>query len=222
MKTLVKEFSALSFEEGRLTGDGPPVQRDSQPRQTRDSVQDFDVRPDGSAVENAPQPESLATTRRWEPQVVLLLTSDPWLRESIRRALPRCTELLMPVLNAEQAVRLSRTSLINAILLDLDSGPDDGWRAAEQLLSGDAAVPLVLLAKQSGSLELRAAVRAGIVLEKPVDSARFLQMVGTLLSQSKDERLQHNARQHNFLRYAHPFAWHSPVPSTPRYWGLNE
>ena len=221
MKNALKAFSALSFEEGRVTGDRPLAQSNSQPRPTQGSVQDFDFHSDGSAAGNAPQAESLRTTRRWQSQVVLLLTKDQRLLEPIRRALPRWTEL-MPVLHAEQAVRLSRKGFIDAILLDLDLGPDDGWGAGEQLLSENPALPLLLLAKRTGSLELAAAVRAGIVLEKPVDSARFLQTVRTLLSQPKEERLQHNARQHNFLRYARPFAWHSPVPSTLRHWGLNE
>jgi DNA-binding response OmpR family regulator len=172
-----------------------------------------------SVLKDSPE-DGPVTTRHWRQKVVLLLSNDPWLQESIRRALPPQIEI-MPVLHSEQATRLAKKEFINAVLLDLDLGTA-GWRTAEKLLAEDAPVPLLLLIQPGLRPELAAAVRAGILLEKPVDGARLLQALTTLFSQSKLEHLQHNASQHNFLRYAHPLSWLSEGSLTQRHWGLNE
>ena len=47
---VLKNFSALSFDGNAVTGKSAPVSNDSQPRLTPESVQDFNVHQDGSAV----------------------------------------------------------------------------------------------------------------------------------------------------------------------------
>ena len=58
-----KNFSALSFDAGKVTTESVPANLNPPPRLTPESVQDFDVQHDGSAEVGSPQDERLATTR---------------------------------------------------------------------------------------------------------------------------------------------------------------
>ena len=65
MKTRItlKDFSALSFDTGKVTAGAVPANLNSPPRLTPESVRDFNVQHDGSAEVGSPQDERLATTR---------------------------------------------------------------------------------------------------------------------------------------------------------------
>jgi DNA-binding response OmpR family regulator len=155
-------------------------------------------------------------------KTLLLVTQDPWLKESVRSALPEEHFQFLLAPDAAEALRHAAAGSFDVVLLDLDSNAAGAWHAAEQILARDPFAPVMLLAWPSGQVELAAAVRAGLVLEKPVNAVRLLQALTTLLSQPKHDRLRHNAREHNFLRYAHPFSPPLATTSAPRHWGLNE
>jgi len=66
-----KSLSALSFDGNAVTGESAPTPSDSQPRLTPESVRDFNVHQDGSAVTTLPQPERPGTARRWLARRIL-------------------------------------------------------------------------------------------------------------------------------------------------------
>lgn len=73
---ILKTCGALSFNEGRLAGEGSPAPSRSQPRSTRDRVQDFSVHPDGSAAGHTAQSDDSGATRRWQRLRRLLVPVD--------------------------------------------------------------------------------------------------------------------------------------------------
>jgi FixJ family two-component response regulator len=246
---VLKDFSALSFEAGQVTNGSKTAIPDSRPGLTPESVPDFNVQNNGAAKGEWPEHDGLATTRHWpEPDraedlgtcltgkllstpskflhpmnnALLLVSDDRWLTESVREGLPAQLFQLLATNEVKEALRIADSDSLAAVLLDLDLNKGGAWHEAEQILVRNPFLPLVLLARRSRQVGLAAGVRAGMVLEKPIKAERLGQVLTTLLSQPKQERLLRNASQHNFLRYAQPFTWTDAEPSMPRHWGLNE
>src|SRR3989442_1375250 len=114
-ESVLKDCSAWSFDEGKVTSDGSPALGHAHAGLTRDSVPDASVHPEDSADRNAPPSETPGAARQWGQKVVLSSTIDPWWPESIRRAPPQRIER-RPVLHAEQAVRLAKETFIGAMV----------------------------------------------------------------------------------------------------------
>jgi DNA-binding NtrC family response regulator len=153
---------------------------------------------------------------------LLLLTEDRSLTECLHEALRGQHLQLRASTDLAEMLRQADDGSLSAVLLDLDLKSGGGWRAADQILEHRPFLPLVLLTSERRQAELGEHMRAGLVLEKPVNAARLTQLLTTLWSQPEQERLLRTASQRNLLRYAHPFFSPEMAVSTPRHWGLNE
>ncbi len=220
-KSDLKDFSALSFEAGRISAVEQPPITHSPPRLTPVGVPGFNVQHDGAANGDSPENGGLTTTKHWPHAVVLLLSNDPAFQAAVRRALPHPIELL-PVRHVEQAVRLAHESYVDVALLDLDLEERKGWRTAERLLADDATVRLLLAVETKERWDLVAGATAGLLLEKPVDTVQIVERVAGILRQSARDRFQSNVSLHNLLRYVWPLHSASRTISSPRSWTLNE
>lgn len=109
-----------------------------------------------------------------------------------------------------------------AIVVDLDSSSDAGWKVAEWFLGHRPNVPILILTEHADHHELGLAIRSGTVFEKSLGSARLLQAVVAILEESAPQGQGRVARQQALLHRAKPYRWSVAAASAYRHWGINE
>ena len=121
---------------------------------------------------------------------ILLVEDNEMSRDMLSRRLMRRGYDVVTATDGEEAVRLAQTEHPHLVLMDLSLPVLDGWGASQRLKSDIRTrdIPIIALtAHAMAGDEIRArAVGCDDFDTKPVDFARLLSKISTLLSLSND------------------------------------
>ncbi len=166
--------------------------------------------------------ESLATPEGTRARTILLVSHDAALADGLYlvAAQNALSVVQTPSLQAamEEVDRVQPTG----ILLDLELSSDAGWQTAEWFLGQGTIVPVLMITGRADHYEVGAAIRAGVVFEKSIGSARLLDAAVAMLGETAQESEGRTARQQVWLRRAKPYRWEAGAAPGYRQWGINE
>jgi CheY-like chemotaxis protein len=119
---------------------------------------------------------------------ILLVEDNEMNRDVLSRRLERRGYQVTLALDGEQALAAARSETPDLILMDMSLPVLDGWEATRQLKADPTtrAIPLIALTAHAMSGDREKALEAGCddYDSKPVDVARLLGKIQTLLGQS--------------------------------------
>src|SRR5262249_12235690 len=100
---------------------------------------------------------------------IMVVEDDAALRESLARVLIAEGYGALVVTSGRGAIATMQTTSVDAVLLDLGLGTDDGWTAFHSLKQLDPSLPIIVMSGQADRLVHPFARLAAAVVEKPFD-----------------------------------------------------
>jgi len=130
---------------------------------------------------------SLPTNEMERQRTVLVVDDDRYVRQALEEALVEENYQVASAGNGAEAMRHLREprSEVDAVLLDLRLGPENGWNVLCRLTALQPGVPIILM---SGTRGTRAPRLPGVpvtVLEKPLDLRRLFKTLRDLTAESE-------------------------------------
>ncbi len=114
---------------------------------------------------------------------VLLVDDDSNVRQALHQALVLEDFAVMPAQDGAEALQVFSENAIDVVLLDLDLGPEDGWRTYERLKRLRPHLPVVLMTASPERHAAQAESAFAKVLEKPLDVPLLVRTLNTLAAQ---------------------------------------
>lgn len=150
-------------------------------------------------------------------KILVLVSEDRNLVERLESLTVSAGLDFMQVNDPSEALYPSGGNRPVLIFLDLDLPALAGWKAAEEFVQNTSVPSLILLTGRASNLDLSAAIRTGIIVDKSVSTAGLLEKVGLILMESESERLDRKARQQVLLRWLMPYDWPATGESPGRF-----
>jgi DNA-binding NtrC family response regulator len=107
---------------------------------------------------------------------ILLIDGDVNVRQALGEALTDENYEVALAANGPEAMRhLRPPQQIDAVLLDLHLGPDNGWMVLSHLLRMKPGLPVIVMTGARGEVAPLVADAAVMVIEKPLDLRRLFE-----------------------------------------------
>ncbi len=120
----------------------------------------------------------------------LVIDDDPAVRESIGKVLERAGYVVTTAADSEdQEVRVG-SEQIDLVLLDLNLPSQSGWDVFERLTTQHPSLPVIIITGMPDQYRTALAAGVGALMEKPLEVASLLEIMGELLAEPREARLR--------------------------------
>src|SRR5271170_155011 len=138
----------------------------------------------------SPSPASASTPKISSAgkKKILLVDDDSAIRKILLRLLSEEGYSVLPAANGVEALEFASVAKFDLVLLDLNMPQKNGWETFEQLTSQDPLLPVIVITARPNQLFPALASGVGALLEKPLDFARLLETIYSLLEEPPEVR----------------------------------
>jgi CheY-like chemotaxis protein len=120
---------------------------------------------------------------------ILLVDDDPAVREMLGRVLGGEGYRVLPAADGAEALRITRCTTLDLVMLDLNMPVMDGWEAFEALREENPLLPVIIITAKPGQFFTSLGAGVGALFEKPFDFPKLLKTISTLLQEPLDNHL---------------------------------
>jgi CheY-like chemotaxis protein len=154
---------------------------------------------------------------------LLLVSEDFELAAKLANDAKRLKRPILRVRSEPEVRRSLKKLQPGAVLLDLDLPQQAAWPIADSLLKDLASPPVILLAAgKSERFDIRAAIRAGGLVDKCWESAQILGIADTAVATQSSAPGTCNAMQRLWIRWLRPTGWHVSFTPSRRIPGVHD
>jgi DNA-binding NtrC family response regulator len=114
---------------------------------------------------------------------ILLIDDDPAVRRMLSRVLAEENFVVVAASDGWDYLGLPNQTHFDLALLDLSVDPAEGLAVFEGLGSRHPLLPVIIMTEQAGRLISKSVPRGTMIIEKPLDLAKLLQIIRSLLPQ---------------------------------------
>ena len=208
---IVKDFSALSFDNLEITVAASSEPRASRSRLAPESAGDFNVHSDGppdagSARSPGHEPGGALSTFASEPRAprVLVVDDERNIRESLAKVLRAEGYVVCLAENGADALALYEVEPPDVVLLDLNMPVRNGWDALDQMIELNPRQAIIIITGRSPQLSWAGAMGTGTLIEKPIDMAELLACIRRMLAEPESQREKRVQVQRTLTRLTRP------------------
>jgi CheY-like chemotaxis protein len=151
--------------------------------------------------------------------LLLLISDDATLCQSLRHAAEQAKLLLAHSAAVGAALWQVRALRPGAVLLDMDLPSETAWETADRILEFENCPPLVLITARIHQFDVRAARRAGPIVDKSAGINCLLRLAVTASAQSASSQVERNSIQRIFIRWLRPCCWSVRLTPAQRFRG---
>lgn len=120
---------------------------------------------------------------------ILIVSHDPSVRKMLNRAPIDMGLRIMSALDGTEASKITVTTPIDLVLLDLSQPIKRGWDVLEELKAKDPLISVIIIVAKSDGAFRSLGAGAGVLLERPLNLEKLLETVGCLLSETVEAKL---------------------------------
>jgi len=135
---------------------------------------------------------------------ILIVDDDAAVSGSMKRVLERAGYAVALALDSEEAIIQFLPEQTDLLLLDLNLPTRSGWDVFERLTTRCPFVPVIIITGMPNQLPTALAAGASALMEKPVDPAQLLKMIGEVLSEGNETRLRRLCGYEADTRHVYP------------------
>lgn len=121
---------------------------------------------------------------------ILVVDDDNSVRESLRKLLEAERYDVLTARDSAEALEYFESNAIDLVVLDINLGAVDGWETFQRMTVTNAFVPTVVITGEFGQRERALTAGVEALIEKPMDVPTFLEIIRTLLAETREERLK--------------------------------
>lgn len=134
-------------------------------------------------------------------QKLLIVDDDRAVCDALRKLLEAEGYEVLTAYDATDAITHFRAHAIDLVVLDVNLGADNGWSVFQTMVAINPFVPTIVITAEWGQRERAIAAGAEALIEKPIDVPSFLELIGLLLSESAEHRLQRICDKDDYCHY---------------------
>jgi CheY-like chemotaxis protein len=132
---------------------------------------------------------------------LLVVDNDPSVRESLRKLLEAEHYDVHPAQDGVDALDYFKSNSTDLVVLDLNLGPDDGWKVFHTMTGVNPFVPTVVITAEFDQRERAVAAGVEALIEKPIDVPAFLEIISGLLIETSERRMERVCGDEKYCRY---------------------
>ena len=134
-------------------------------------------------------------------RTILILDKDDSVRASLKKLLETEGYRVLQAGNTAEALGRLAGEDINLIVMDVNLGEEDGWKAFERLAAADRFIPTIIVTAEFGQFDRAMASGVEALIEKPMDVPLFLELVEQLLVEDRTGALKRARGGRRSCRY---------------------
>lgn len=132
---------------------------------------------------------------------LLIVDDDHSVRESLRKLLESQNYEVYPARDAREALAHFKAQRIDLVVLDINLGVDNGWQVFEEMTTANPFVPTIMITAEWGQREQAVALGVEGLLEKPIEVPVLLKLIGDLLAETTEAKLERICGNDTYCRY---------------------
>lgn len=121
---------------------------------------------------------------------ILVVDDELSIREALDKMLREEGYDVVSAQDGREADEKLRAEKVDLLVLDIGLPVRDGWDTLRQLAKASSSLPVILITGRWKQAEQAAAAAVDVLMEKPLDVPRLLQVIRELLAEAPEKRCQ--------------------------------